>query len=496
MEIDNIKILGITCDSRKVKEGYIFVALSGENFDGNNFIMDAVKRGAVMVYTEKAINNINIPIKKVNNARKALAELCNAFYDYPTEKLKIIGVTGTNGKTTTTCLIYNILRSYGLSVGLIGTLSVKINDKQYASSLTTPDAENMYQYLDTMVKEGVRFVIMEVSSHGLKTERVHGIKFDIAIHTNIERDHLNFHKTMEDYINSKKKLFNNLRSGKFALINLDDFHGLKLLEGNDHFVVITYGLGAKATITASSIDIDFPISFNYCLQRGITTIAQTEIEPFEYPFIINLIGKHNIYNALAAITTCILLDIPIEFISNSIKQFKSIPRRTEIIYNKEVTIIDDFSHNPASYDTVFQSIQSIPYRNVHIVNALRGGRGAEINKENAQTLAQWAEIININTITITSSIDCISAGDQVSEDEKRVFKEVLKNAKINFTYKEILSEAIEYALFQLEKGDILLLLGAQGMEKGREICLRNIKTKMLPLMINKSPYDYAILSRH
>ncbi|QUH24464.1 Mur ligase family protein [Serpentinicella alkaliphila] len=479
MFIDGVQIKGVTCDSRKVEEGFAFFACKGEKTDGHFFINEAIEKGAAIIYTDREVELVKhdkVIIKKVDNTRKFLSEVCHEFYGFPSEKMKVVGVTGTNGKTTTTHLIYNVLRSQGISVGLIGTLYIKINDKTFDTKLTTPDAEDICYYMDLMVKENVQVVVMEVSSHALESYRACGIQFDIAVHTNIDVDHLNHHKTMENYISSKKKLFDQLPSGKIALINLDDEHGLKLLDSNDKIVVITYGLNSKSTITASSFDVDYNVAFTYCLQRGLTTLSGLEIEPFEYPIATNLLGKHNMYNLLAAITCCLLLDIPIENISQSLKIAIKIFRRMEIVYNKDFVIIDDTCHNPSSYDTVFNTVQNMQFKNLHIVNAIRGNRGEDINIENAEVICNWAGILNIKNILITSSKDCVTKKDTVSSSELNRFIKVFNDNNIVYEYHDKLYEAIEKVIDYVEEGDLILLLGAQGMDMGTKFALSLINT--------------------
>lgn len=475
MIIDGVQINGVTSDSRKVREGFVFVAIKGDHSDGNNFIGEAIGAGAAVVYTEKDLSHEGAIVKRVDNARKKLSELCNEFYGYPAEKLKVIGVTGTNGKTTTTHLIYHILRQNGIPTGLIGTLNIKVNDKSYETSLTTPIAEEIYYYLHQMVKAGVKVVVMEVSSHGLKSERVHQIDFNVAVHTNIERDHLNYHKTFEDYVASKKKLFDQLTPGSMAIINIDDINSLKLLENNQQAVVLTYGLNKKSTVTASSIDSDMAIFFNYCLQRGITTLSGVEVDPFEYPIELRLIGGHNVYNALAAISCCLLMDLTIENIARAIREFTSLPRRMEIIYQGDYMVIDDFCHNPASYEAVLASVQGMQYKNLHIVNCIRGNRGIEINLDNAIVLKQWVTLLNVKTLVITASRDYTGIKDEVEPKERDHFLRVLDEENIPYYYEERLEAAIEMVKKQLRKNDLVLLLGSQGMDQAREIWLKDIK---------------------
>lgn len=470
MIVDGIEIQGVTSNSKKVKEGYAFVAIKGEKFNGNLYIQEAINNGAVVVYTEEDLKDNSFPIIKVDDARKTLASLCNSFYNYPSNKLTIIGVTGTNGKTTTTQLIFRMLRDYGISAAMIGSLDININEETYKCQFTTPIAEEIYYYLNEMVKKGVRVLVMEVSSHGLKNKRVHGIEFDIAIHTNVDRDHMNFHKTIDNYIKSKKMLFDSLSKGKYAIINFDDENGLKLLEGNNNIYVVSYGLNPKSTITASSIDYYSVTSLNYCLQRGITTISGLEIDPFEYPILLPLIGKHNVYNGLAAITCGLLLDIPISSIADTLKNSRAITRRMETIFNKEFKIIDDFSHNPASYEAALASVQTLEYNNLYIVNAIRGNRGIDINKENAEILRQWSDILGVKKLILTSSAEGCAPKDKVSDEERRTYEDIFSEGNVPYHFEETLQGAIEKAFNYLEEDDLLLLLGAQGMDLGRNIC--------------------------
>lgn len=492
MKLEGIEIKGVTCDSRRVKEGFIFVAIEGEKLDGNSYIEVAVKRGAKIVFTERDIVRNDCIIKKTCNCRKKLAELCNEFYGYPSEKLIVVGVTGTNGKTTTTHLIHEILLRNGIATGLIGTLKIKLNEIEHKPRLTTPIAEDIYYYLNKMVRNNIKVVVMEVSSHGLKNHRVHGIQFDIAIHTNIDRDHINFHKTVEDYILSKKSLFDNLSPGKLALMNVDDQNFMKLLERNSHIVVITYGLNEKASVTASSIDTEAASNFTFCLQRGLTTVSGADVEPFEFPLHLNLYGTHNVYNALAAVTCCLLLDIPIQSIAKVISNTKAVPRRMELVYQKDFLIIDDFSHNPASYEAVLKSIQGLAYKNLYILNAIRGNRGIEINVENAESLRQWTQILSIKGLVITASTDFVGPDDRVSLKERDAFLEVLYRFKIPYQYEERLSDALEKTLNILEKGDLLLLLGAQGMDAGKTQCIR-ILNRLNRTPINAGIFDAEIV---
>lgn len=469
MVIDGIRVKGITSDSRQVKKDYVFVAIEGEKNDGNNFIDLAIEKGAAIIYTEKDLERDTCIIKRVKNTRRVLAQLCNEFYNYPSEKLFLIGITGTNGKTTISNLIYHIVSKYGIKCGLIGTLNIKINGTSYPSQLTTPLTEDIYYYLGKAVAGGTRIMVMEVSSHGLKQERVHGIKFDLAIHTNISKDHFNYHKTIDDYVASKKQLFDNLGNNKIALINDDDNYGSNMVKDNRDILVVTYGLGPKSTVNASSIDIDIKTSFNYCLQRTITTLSGKKIEPFDHPISSNLLGQHNIYNALSAITTCLLIGIPMATISSIIGGYRGVTRRMEIIYKEDYMVIDDFCHNPSSYEAVFNTIQNLQYKQLYIVNGIRGNRGKYINYENAKILKQWVEILNVKKLIITDSLDYIDRNNIGRLEERESYFNVFSNSSFNLKYKAFLRDAIGEIIREVQSGDMVLLLGAQSMNEGKNI---------------------------
>ncbi|RKD32443.1 Mur ligase family protein [Thermohalobacter berrensis] len=477
MEVDGVQITGITADSRKVKEGYAFVAIEGIKDDGNEYIDEAIKNGAKIIYTEKDIELKKVPVKKVPNSRIKLAELLNLFYDFPSEDMFLIGVTGTNGKTTTTHLIDWIFRKAGYKTGLIGTAGIKIKEEVVKSFMTTPEPETLFSTLANMKKEKVEVAILEVSSHALKLYRTYGLEFDVAIHTNIKMDHINFHKTLEDYIKTKKMLFDSLKRGRVAILNIDDKNAIKLVKDNDRVLTVTYGFDKKATLTASSLNMENGIKFNLCLQRGIINLNGIEIEPFEMSIFTKLIGKHNVYNILASAAVSLYFGISPDILKDSIKKFRGVSRRLERIHDKDFLIIDDYSHNPASYEAVFEAIQNLKYNKIIIVNAIRGNRGIQINKENAEVVASWLPILGRYELILSLSEDIVSEKDRVDELEKNEFKQILDRNNVKYKLYGKLEESIKKALSLTDNGDIVLLLGAQGMDKGREIIKNNLKQK-------------------
>ncbi|SCG82619.1 UDP-N-acetylmuramyl-tripeptide synthetase [Proteiniborus sp. DW1] len=473
MKIDGVDITGVTCDSSKVKKGFAFVAIKGIRKDGNQYINDVIKRGASIIYTEDDIKSDLIPVIKVQNSRKKLAELLDMYYDYPSKKLILVGITGTNGKTTTSYILDHILKSTGIKTGVIGTLGIKIGERHIPTNLTTPEPEVLFYQLKEMVKEDVQVAIIEVSSHGLKLERVYGLDFDMAIHTNIGYDHVNFHKTKTDYIKSKKILFDSLKKNGISIINIDDKDGLKLIEGNTNTLVVSYGLNPKSSITASSLMFQDTISFNLCIQRGLTSLNSLEVEPMEIPISMKLLGRHNVYNSLAAICGALCIGIEPHVIAKLLSNFTGVDRRLSLIYNKDYLIIDDFCHNPQGYEVIFETIQSLNFNRLIIVNSIRGNRGVQINRKNAKVLGSWCNTMNNMRLILTLSKDTTGVADKVKKSEVLAYRSILDNIGVEYTINDNLKDALIEALKIAEKNDLILLLGAQGMDQGKEI-IKNI----------------------
>ncbi|MDI6706723.1 MAG: UDP-N-acetylmuramyl-tripeptide synthetase [Bacillota bacterium] len=489
------KLKGITCDSRKVKPGYAFVAVKGEKEDGNSYIEEAIAKGAAVIFTEEDLKPLpfDVPVVKVENARLTLARLLARFYKYPSEKINVIGVTGTNGKTTTTYMIEEILRKAGFSTGLIGTVSMKIGSRYYPHTLTTPDSECLQRALAQMVEQDVYAAVMEVSSHGLKYHRVDCIDFNVAVHTNISEDHIDTHGSFEDYVNTKRRLFNMLGSGTTAVINGDDPHGLDLVRENPKPLILTYGLGAKSSITASSIDTSsIGASYTCCVQRSFTNMVGNDVEPQEIPLKLKVPGKHNVYNSLAATTVGLLYGVEPQVVQSALTGFNGVWRRMQIVYEEGFTVIDDFSHNPGSYEAVFETVQAMNYNDIHILSAIRGNRGPEINRANGKVIASWAGLLGAEEIIVTSSSDTVGDGDRVTMFEREAFLSELNKAGTCFVHFDTLEKAIEEVLQNVQKGDIVLLMGAQGMNRGQDILFDKLNrvSKIKKKDITALPFEY------
>lgn len=458
---------GIACDSRHVKPGYIFFAIKGRTQDGNDYAFDAEQRGAIAIVTDQQPPKVKIPVINTTNARQALAEAAAVFYCNPSHHLSVIGVTGTNGKTTITYMLEQIFCLSGLKTGLIGTIKVNTGRHLYPSRLTTPDAVSLQDYLHQMQKNGVTHVAMEVSAQGIEMHRVDKIAFSCGILSNITPDHFDFHGDFNSYFMAKQRFLNLLGANTPLIVNTNDPYccaAIKEFNGR----IITAAVNANAVITAKTLNLT---SYNshFQLNHGqLTTISGRTLTPASIAVRLSVPGLHNIENALLAAAAAIIHDIPVKTIATALANFRCVERRMNIFHFDGRTVIDDTALNPASIDAVMNSVNFFRNRRLFVVNAIRGRRGAAINKANAATLASWQKKLGFS-LAITSSIGNVASSDIVTIEEKMAFFKALDEAEADYKYFPKLESALSNLLTDSRPGDLLVLLGAQGMDNGRRL---------------------------
>ncbi|AZO93115.1 UDP-N-acetylmuramyl-tripeptide synthetase [Halocella sp. SP3-1] len=471
---------GITCDSREVKPGFAFVAIKGFNRDGHDYINEAIEKGASVVFTEKepvAKTNRNIPIIKVQNSRTVFAQLAADFYEYPSEGLELIGVTGTNGKTTTTHLIYHLLnhnhKKEKKAAGLIGTVKVDTGQEIIPGKLTTPAPITLQKYLQEMLKNNLKYVCMEVSSHGIKLDRIAGCKFSVKVGTNISIDHFDLHPNFPEYINIKKGFLQENKS-KLILINQDDpyLKSPDILTKN----LLNYGIDSKANIRAENIEKwNNGTLFNYRLCKPIKMDNGNLLSPLRFPIKMHLPGKHNIYNSLVAISIALFYGLKPTLIQDFFANFMGIWRRLQFIYKKDFIILDDCAHNPGSYQAVFNAVTKLKYNKVYIVNSLRGNRGVKINKKNAEVISQWLPRLGDYSLFTSNCNEVVKEIDRVSQDEEEIFLKILNKNKIRYYHYNNLTPVLKDVISQVNRGDLILLLGPHAMDQAGKMILKIIK---------------------
>ena len=448
------EIKGIAKSSNEVKEGYLFVAIKGFTVDGHNFIEDAIKNGATAVMVEEGCDLKSIKFKEdtiiimAKSTREGLAIVSSNFYNNPSTKFKLIGVTGTKGKTTTTYMIKEILEKAGQKVGLIGTIATYINGKKIKDSeRTTPESLELQQLFAQMVEEGVETVVMEVSSQSLKLNRVAGCNFDIVIFTNFSEDHISpkEHPDMEDYFNSKLKLFEMCKTG---IVNTDDLHGAKIPRLFPESNITTYGIDNFANVLAKDITItnsyvDFKVKIKDRNERVKTGIP----------------GRFSVYNSLAAICVAQKFGIDPEIVKQALLEVR-VPGRSEMVDNKlELPIMIDYAHSPESLQNILYATKSYTRGRVISVFGCGGDRDSSkrpIMGEISGKVADYTIITSDNPRT------------EKPEDIIKAIEDGISKTKGKYEVIVDRTEAIEKAIKMANKRDIIILAG-KGHETYQEI---------------------------
>ncbi|MEH7075054.1 UDP-N-acetylmuramoyl-L-alanyl-D-glutamate--2,6-diaminopimelate ligase [Neobacillus drentensis] len=436
------EITSIENDNRKVQMGSLFICIKGYTVDGHDYAESAVKSGAVAILAERPLP-LDVPVILVKDTTRAMAVLADAFYDQPTKNLRLIGITGTNGKTTTSHLIEKIFSDASQKTGIIGTMYTKIADKTIETKNTTPESLTLQKTFKQMVEAGVDTAVMEVSSHALDLGRVHGCDFDVAVFTNLTQDHLDYHKTMDEYKRAKSLLFAQLgntfnhHKPKFAILNSDDPASVMYSKSTAAHV-ITYGIDTKADIQAENIEMTSS-------GTRFDLIVQTE----KYPVQMQLIGKFSVYNVLASIAASIVSGIDINAVIKSIEEVTGVSGRFELVNEgQDFTVIVDYAHTPDSLENVLKTIQHFAKKKVYCIVGCGGDRDRTKRPLMAKIAGQFA----------TDPI--LTSDNPRSEDPLAILKEM--EAGIHGVQYRIIpdrKEAIQTAVQEASEGDVILIAG-------------------------------------
>jgi len=478
--LNAVDISGISYNSRQIKHDWLFVAIRGEKFDGHNFIQDAIQKGAVAIVHEKQFNKeqiksfnpldseqIPIVFIRVENSRKELACISNNFYGKPSEKLNLIGITGTNGKTTITYILKSILELWERKVGLIGTIQYMIGDDIFPAIHTTPESPEFQHLLKDMLDAGCTHVISEVSSHALAQYRVDGAKFKAAVFTNLTRDHLDFHKTMENYFQAKRRLFVELLSSDgAAIINIDDIFGKQLYSEllpvrwlSSTLNILTFGLQPGSDITASKINFSYN-GMNFLLQINDETI---EIDT-------SLIGMFNVYNIMAAAGAAKSMNVPLNIIAEGINNTEIVPGRFEKIdMGQDFLCIVDYAHTEDALERLIITARELLDFNAskNLLISKKGGIitvfgcGGDRDKGKRPAMGRAA--------TSLSDFVIITSDNPRTEDPLEIIDDIEKGVvNKNYIIEPDREKAIIKAINMAKTGDIVLIAG-KGHEDYQEI---------------------------
>ena len=445
----SVKVSAIDFDSRKISKNDVFVAIKGSVADGHKFIDVAINNGAVAIICEELPINLQdgITYIQVESASQALAFMASNYYENPSENLKLVGVTGTNGKTTVATLLYQLFKKAGYKVGLLSTVKIMVDDKEYKATHTTPDSLTINKFLSLMNDEGVEFCFMEVSSHGIHQNRTEGLKFEGGIFTNLSHDHLDYHDTFAEYRDVKKSFFDNLPKDAFALVNIDDKNGLVMLQ-NTKARKITYALKTYADYKAQILEN----------QLGGLLLKVNESEVWT-----RLIGNFNAYNILAIYATAELLGL--EKVENLrlISELESVSGRFQyLISDEKITAIVDYAHTPDALQNVLETINSIRTKNEELITVV--GCGGDRDKTKRPKMGHIASTLSTKVI--------FTSDNPRSEVPETIIEEIEKGVEPQ-NFKKIVSivdrrQAIKTACQLAQPNDIILIAG-KGHETYQEI---------------------------
>ncbi len=425
----------ITDDSRKIREGCIFVCSKGNSFDGHKYADEAIKKGVKLLVCEYDTGNENQII--VEDSRKAYALMCSNLFENPCKKLKIIGVTGTNGKTTVSFLIKDMLEQMGKKVGLMGTVHNMIDQQIIPAKFTTPQAYELHALFSQMYKTNCDYVVMEVSSQGLIQDRLHGVDFEVGVFTNLSVDHLDYHKTMENYFDAKCMLFDN---SKKIIVNEDDTYGKKIIERYKDKEIFSFSSKSdNADFTAKQIE------YTQNLTKFIL-VGKGSIQRIKFP----MPGEYSAYNAMSAALSLYAVGVDFQLATNALENVRGVKGRCEILVKEPFTVIRDFAHTADGLENVLSSLAPFIKGKFYVLFGCAGDRDPSKRAPMAKSAAKYADFI------------IVSSDNPRSENPQKILDETssyLKEYNAEFIAEVDRRKAINLALNMLKYNDVLVLCG-------------------------------------
>jgi UDP-N-acetylmuramoyl-L-alanyl-D-glutamate--2,6-diaminopimelate ligase len=445
----DVNIKEICFDSRKAGEGSVFIAVKGTKADGHEYIPEVIGRGCKVIVCEKlpVQHQKGVIYVRVDDSAGALGIMTSAFYSYPSEKLNLVGITGTNGKTTIATLLHELFRKSGYNAGLLSTIRNLVNDESFASTHTTPDSIAINNLLSAMVKAGCSHCFMEVSSHAIDQKRTEGLKFRGGVFTNLTHDHLDYHENFKDYLRAKKFFFDRLPNSAFALVNNDDKNGMVMVQ-NTSAEVQTYSLKSMS---------DYKCRILETLMDGmLLKIDNKELWT-------GLIGEFNAYNLLAVYGTAVLLGLEEENILTVMSSFKPVRGRAESITSSDgITAVVDYAHTPDALENILMTVNKIRKGSGKIITVV--GAGGDRDKTKRPLMGKIAAV-NSDRVILTSDNPRSEVPEDIINDMRRGISKNLSDRVISITDRLV---AIKTAFMMACKGDIILVAG-KGHETYQEI---------------------------
>ncbi len=484
-ELADQAVKNLRIDSRKLEAGDIFIAVRGFETDGHAYLPEAKEKGALLAVVEEINNTLDLPQVLVSNSRSFQADLASRFYGNASRALKLCGITGSNGKTTTSLMYRNIIETAGYNCGLIGTVSYEAGNEEIESHMTTPDSIDLQGYFRDMVDNGIEHAVMEISSIGIHQHRPKNTDFDVIAFINLGREHLDYHGSMEAYFAEKRKVLDRLVPGAVAILNQDDEYSRSLA---DELAcrILRFGTAKEADVRAENIDLSTGFAeFDLLIdtsrlhrkaknepKRGLPDLRK--LPQGRYPLKLKVPGYHSVYNALAAISAALAMGAPLTTCITAIEKYGGVERRFQEVYAGEYRIFDDHFANGKNIDMTLETLSKMDYKNLIMAYAIRGKRGVTVNRENITALNECLPKLRVKAFVATRSKDTVGHYDEVLPEEEAVFVEEMKKNDLSYEIKDRLEEAIDFCLQEATAGDIILLAGCQGMDAGARIALHKL----------------------
>jgi UDP-N-acetylmuramoyl-L-alanyl-D-glutamate--2,6-diaminopimelate ligase len=479
----DVEVSGIAVDSRHVRPGDLFVAQPGERTDGARFIPEAKLAGAVALCSAAPVPHL--PTLVAPDPRSAVPRLAATLYRHPARELRLVGLTGTLGKTSTALLVQSALAASGVRVGVIGSLGVRHRGQVADTGMTTPDAPSIHRALREMVEAGVTTAVIEVTSHGIALKRVAGLTFAVGALTNLVPDeHLDFHGTAEHYLRTKARFFDMLGPDAPLVVNQDDHHVRELVAERGltrQRPVVTVSaegdLAADAAVTGLRTDAAGSV-FALEVRRPLPRAAGGELPPCAVPLVLPVLGVHQVANAALAAVVALLAGGAPAGVTESLAELAPMRRRMEVVRQASPVILDDTVGNPRALDAVFATIRAVPHARLRVAFGIRGARGAAINRRLAIALGRAVRGSDRPVhLVVTSSMDAAGTRDRVRDEEREAVLAALRDETVPFTYEPALEAAMRRVLEGTGEGDLVLLLGAQGMDRAAEMARATLASR-------------------
>ncbi|HEX2166822.1 MAG TPA: Mur ligase family protein [Longimicrobiales bacterium] len=465
-------------DSRQVEQGDVFVAVRGAAADGTGHITEAVERGAAAIVIEaggedppalEALAGAGVPIVRVPNARNALAELAAAFFDYPARRVRMVGITGTVGKTSVLAMLAEILAAAAIRAGTMGSLGIRFPGGGADSPNTTPGALTVQESLSDMAAAGVSVAAMEVTSHALVQERIRGLRYDLGVFTNLTMlEHLEYHGSFRNYAAAKLRFLDTLAPKAPLCYAAGDRVVRQAARQHPGPRISCGGGGAWVLVRREPLSLS-GTRISLTIRRPLPRLDGSCLEPCTVPVQLQTLGRPNTANATLAAAAGLIAGAPPEAVREGLARIAPPKRRLEVIYDRGPIVIDDTVGHPDSITGVFEVAESVQHRELRVVFCIRGRRGPDINARDAEAVAIWSRRVHIHRLHVTSAEDTADDRNTVSRDERRAFLDTLEGNAVEHEHHPRLEDAITAALSGSADEDVVLLLGAQGMDAGAAI---------------------------